>query len=206
MRLTERDFEILREIERFRFCLGRHIKIMANFTGSRACDRRLRELLDVGYIERKKIIYGVPSLYFLTSKGKTLIGKKARSDNIRIDKIAHEITVLDTVCYFIQNLNINLRDITTERQLFSENGFNTRKHYPDLIFKADNITACVEIELSVKDRARFEKNLQENFITYDMQIWVVPKTGYKIRQYLNDCMNSYPNIEILDLEEIKNNE
>ena len=186
--------------------MGRHIKVMVGFTGSRACDRRLRELLDCGYLERKKIIYGIPSLYFLTGKGKTLIGKKAKSDNIRIDKITHEITVLDTVCYLMRNQNIKLNDIVTERQLFSENGFNTRKHYPDLIFKADGITTCVEIELSVKDRSRFEKNLQDNFMTYDKQIWVVPKTGYKIRQYLSDYKDTYPNIEILDLEEINNDD
>jgi hypothetical protein len=75
-----------------------------------------------------------------------------------------------------------------------------------LIFKADGITTCVEIELSVKDRSRFEKNLQDNFMTYDKQIWVVPKTGYKIRQYLSDYKDTYPNIEILDLEEINNDD
>jgi len=204
VRLTERDFEILREVERFRFCLGRHIKVIANFTGARACDRRLRDLLDAGYLERKKIIYGIPSLYFVTAKGKTLIGKRARSDNIRIDKIQHEITVLDTVCFFMQNHNMKSADFITERQLYSENGFNARKHYPDLIFSRDNVNSCVEIELSVKDRARFEKNLQENFMAYDKQIWIVSETEYKIRQYLSDNADSYPNIEIIDLEVIKN--
>ena len=87
MVLVDRDYQILREIDRFRFCLGRHIKLLTGFEGQRACDRRLKILIEAGYINRKKILYGIPSVYFLTHKGKMLIGANKRQDKIRVEKI-----------------------------------------------------------------------------------------------------------------------
>ena len=48
LRIMERDKKIMREIDRWRVCLGRHIRALAGFTGQRACDRRLRELIEAG--------------------------------------------------------------------------------------------------------------------------------------------------------------
>jgi len=42
MILTDRDYEILKLIYRFKFCLGRHVKVLTDFKGSRASDRRLK--------------------------------------------------------------------------------------------------------------------------------------------------------------------
>ena len=54
MELTDRDYLILGLVFRFRFCQGRHIKELAGFQGQRATDRRLRTLIDAGYLLRKK--------------------------------------------------------------------------------------------------------------------------------------------------------
>jgi len=43
MRLVDRDKKIIKEIDRWRVCQGRHIKELAGFDGQRACDRRLRK-------------------------------------------------------------------------------------------------------------------------------------------------------------------
>jgi len=45
MNIVERDYMILRELDRWRFCLGRHIKMLTGFEGVRACDRRLKKLV-----------------------------------------------------------------------------------------------------------------------------------------------------------------
>ena len=63
MRVEERDMLILREVERWRVCGSRHIKFLAGFTGQRATDRRLKILIEAEYLERKKYLYGVPSIY-----------------------------------------------------------------------------------------------------------------------------------------------
>jgi len=68
MELQERDYEILRLVHRFRFCLGRHVMVLCGFSGARATDRRLRLLLDAKYLERKKYLYGIPYMYTLSHK------------------------------------------------------------------------------------------------------------------------------------------
>ena len=97
MRLTERDIEVLRELGRWRFCLGRHIRFLAGFASVRTADRRLNKLLEAEYIERKRVIYGIPGIYTLTAKGKAIIDKNTVQSKIRIEQIPHDIAVLDTV-------------------------------------------------------------------------------------------------------------
>jgi hypothetical protein len=179
---------------------------LASFSGQRACDRRIKILIDAGYIERKMILYGVPGVYYLTYKGKMLIGANKRQDKIRVDKISHDIAVLDTAMYFIQKIGIRSEDIITEKQLYSKEGFTARKHFPDFIFseeKNKNQKSCVELELTIKAKNKLEKNIGENYLTYDVQYWVVPKGGIKIRQMLNDFAEKYANIKIIDLEEVQ---
>ena len=74
MKLTERDFFILRLVYKFRFALSRHVKKLSSFSGHRATDRRLRLLVLGGYLSRKKYLYGIPYLYTLTHKGRILLG------------------------------------------------------------------------------------------------------------------------------------
>jgi len=67
--VLERDRKIIKEIDRWRVCQGRHIRELTGFSGQRACDRRLRKLVQAGYINKQKILYGVAGIYKVTSKG-----------------------------------------------------------------------------------------------------------------------------------------
>jgi hypothetical protein len=201
--LVDRDYEIFREVERWRFCLGRHIKVLAGFSGQRACDRRLKVLIKAGFLERSKIIYGMPSVYSLTHKAKMLIGANKRQDKIRLDNIAHDIAVIDTAIYFITKLDIPLKSIITEKQLHSKNGFGVRSHQPDFIFTKDDKTYCVEVELSLKSKARLENNIKSNFLVFDIQIWVVGEITPKLIYLLEEFKIQYTNIKILNIKEIK---
>lgn len=194
----------MREINRWRFCLSRHIRFLGGFAGQRATDRRLKLLIEAGYIDRRKVLYGIPSLYYLTYKGKTLLNLSPKQDKVRIEQVTHDIAVLDTAIYFILKENISLADITTEKELHSIDGFSMRKHRPDFVFTKDGKKYCVEVELNRKSKERFEKNLHDNFMEYDYQKWVVPYTQVKIIQLLNENENLYPNISILHLEEVTN--
>lgn len=201
----DRDYRIFREVERWRFCLGRHIKCLADFTGQRACDRRLRTLIDEGFLQRKKYVYGIPSVYTLTYKTKILISADKKQEKIRLDNIIHDVAVLDTAIYFIQKLNLELSDITTEKQLHQSDGFSNRKHRPDFIISKDSKAIAVEIELTLKAKSRFEENIKSNFLEYDEQVWIVPDMKTKVSKVLQDNKISYPNIKILELSEVKNN-
>ena len=204
MRVEERDMLILREVERWRVCGSRHIKFLAGFTCQRATDRRLKILIEAEYLERKKYLYGVPSIYFVTPKGKKLIQSNARPEKVKIEQIVHDMTVLDTAIYFMHKESLLLNDITTEKQLHQLDGFGMRKHRPDFIYTKNNETNCVEVELSLKSKPRFESIIKDNFIVYDTQFWIVPDTQSKIKKILADNKRIYANTEIINLEEVKN--
>ena len=203
MELVERDYKIFREIERWRFCLGRHIQFLAGFPSQRTCDRRLHWLLSEGFLSRKIVIYGVPSVYLLTRKSKTLIFANQRQEQIRLDQIMHDITVLDIAICMMKLLNLNPEDIKTEKQLHQMDGFGKRTHHPDFIFTKDHRTYCIEVELSLKSKARLEKNIKSNFMIYDVQIWATDKEAHKLIHLLEEFKIQYPNIEITNIKEVK---
>lgn len=68
-RLVDRDYKILKEIDRWRVITGKQICKITGFSGQRACDRRLKKLIEAEYIKRNKYLYGFPSIYSLTNAG-----------------------------------------------------------------------------------------------------------------------------------------
>jgi len=199
--LTERDFDILRLVYRFRFCLGRHIRVLCGFSGARATDRRLKMLIDAGYLKRKKYIYGIPYLYTLPHKGRIIIGANKREDKIRIERITHDIYVLDTLIYLIEKYKLPLNAVESEKELNIKYGFGAKKHHPDFVFSLDNNNYAVEIELSVKSKEQIEQNIRDNYMRFDCQIWIVDNK--KVFTIINNLTNEYSNIEIIRLEEVR---
>ena len=202
MRLMDRDYLILNCLAKFSFMLGRHIKKLF-FDGTRACDRRLKLLCENEYMKHQKILYGVPYLYSLTYKGKRTINASLAENKIRVEQIYHDIAVLDTVIYMLDKFNINLSDIMTEKQLHQCDGFGTRKHHPDFMFEIDGKTYIIEVELSLKAKARLEKNIEANFMGYDNQIWIVPNNQFRILKILEENKLKYTDLEIISLEEVQ---
>lgn len=182
--------------------MARHIQFLAYFDGVRACDRRLKILVDNGYLNRKKIIYGIPYLYYLSKNGMRLIHVKVKDENIRIDQIHHDITTLDCLKGLVDKYNFHLDNMTTERELHINDGFGVRKHHPDLVFKKDDETYAIEVELNVKAKNRILKNIEDNYLNYDYQIWVVPLSQVKIKHILTESLNKYDNIEVVTLESL----
>ena len=203
IRLMDRDYKIFREVERWRVVLGRHIAELVGFTGLRACDQRLRKLLLAGYLERKKILYGVAGIYSLTNQARAITNLPMKGEKIRIEQISHDIAVLDTAIYFHKMKGVPFEDMTTEKQLHSLDGFGTRKHRPDFVIKRNDKTYCVEVELSLKAKTRMEAIIQANFMDYDHQIWIVPDKACKIYQILKDNQSQYTNIHILEIQEVQ---
>lgn len=202
MRVEERDMLILREVERWRVCGSRHIKFLAGFTGQRATDRKLKILIEAEYLERKKYLYGVPSIYFVTPKGKKLIQSNARPEKVKIEQIVHDMTVLDTAIYFMHKESLLLNDITTEKQLHQLDGFGMRKHRPDFIYTKNNATNCVEVEMTPKSKTRILNIIKDNFIDYDTQFWIVPESQSVIYNTIKNSQKFYNNVKIIHLTEI----
>lgn len=161
-------------------------------------------LLSEGFLTRQKVLYGVPSVYQLTRKAKTLIFENQRQEKIRLEQIIHDTVVLDIAICFMKYLRLTPSEITTEKQLHQADGFGERIHQPDFIFTKGSKTYCVEVELSLKSKARLEKNIKANFLKYDVQVWVTDENGVKLRRMLEAYKQSYPNIEITSVKEIEN--
>jgi len=200
--LVERDYEILKEVGRWNVILGRHIKELAKFSGSRACDRRLKILLDAGYIDRRRILYGVPYLYTLTHKGRILLGLNKREDKIRVETIRHDIYVLETVIYFVSKYQIPLQNIVSEKELHIKDGFGIRKHQPDFVINYNDKKIAVEIELNIKAKPKLEKNIKDNYLNFDNQIWLT--NDNRVFDLLIYFKGEYANIDAMRLEEVKN--
>jgi len=196
---------IMREIDRWRVCQGRHIRELVGFSGQRACDRRLRKLIDAGYIKRRKILYGVAGIYRNTIRATKIRLPGGVNRKIRVEQLVHDIAVLDTAIFFNKKHGIELESIKTEIELHRLDGFGVRKHRPDFVFTKDNKSICVEVELTLKSRDRFEKNMEDNFLKYDVQIWVVPSLNSKIAQILEENKIAYSNIELLEISEVQKN-
>lgn len=202
MKLVERDYKLFFELYRWRFLQGRQAALLASFSSSRTSDRRLKILRENGYIEKQKLLYGLSSLYTLSHKGRALTGVSTKVEKIRLEQIFHNIHVVDTAIYFYKQDIATLEQIISEKQLHSAAGFSHRKHMPDFIIQLSGETRCIEIELTLKAKSRLLKNIEDNFTQYDEQLWIVPVNELAIREILNDSKTLYPNITILDLEEV----
>lgn len=205
-RFVDRDYTILREIDRWRVITGKQICKVTGFSGQRACDRRLKKLIEAEYIRRNKYLYGFPGIYSLTNTGKKLIQAPSSTTKIRVEQIIHDSYVTDTAIYICGKYQIPFEDITTEKQLHRLDGFSNRKHRPDFIFSKNEKVSCVEVELTMKAKVRFEKNIKSNFENYDSQIWVVPDLKSSIAKTLIENQLIYPDILILSLDEVKADE
>jgi hypothetical protein len=202
MKLMERDYLILCELKRWGFCLGRHVRFLTNFNGTRACDRRLKILCEAGYIMKKKVLYGVPSLYTITGRGCLLLGASPKKSQIRLENIAHDITVLDMVIFIMDTYNLSLSDIKSEKQLHGEDGFSLRKHRPDFVFRYREKNICVEVELTAKAKDKLLKNLKNNYLEYESQIWLLSASDSKNRNIIEN--SGISDIKIINCEVVTN--
>lgn len=204
MRLMERDFLILKTIARFRLMTGRHIKELSGFEGVTACNRRLKILTDNKFIKRRKILYGFPYLYTLTHKSRMLLNLGKREERVRLDLLRHDILVIDVLIFLMKQKNIKLDDIVTEKELHKIDGFSTRSHKPDLIFSlSKDQKIAVEVELSLKALTRLKNIVKQNFLDYYMQLYFIEGSNTKLLKILQGLKEQYPNIHILNLDEIK---
>ncbi len=132
--MVERDRVIVSEVARWRYCLGRQIRLLAGFSGQRATDRRLQKLAAEQFLVRKHILYGMPGLYFVTEKSINFFDLEVSQSSIRLDQIFHDVAVIDTAIYFIKCNNIESSEIKSEKELRHELGFNPRTHLPDFVY------------------------------------------------------------------------
>ena len=200
MKIVSRDYILMQQISKWRFLLGRQIKILAEFPSQRTVDRRIKILKEAGYIKGAYKLYGVPALYFATNKAKNVFNLDFVTTDVKIARIVHDIAVVDTAIYFMKKLKVV--NIKSEREFRHDSGFKRDGHYPDFICNIGSTTYAVEIEMTVKNKNVLENNIKKNYLSYDNQVWVVPKDKTKIWTVLEKSKNTYSNIFLISLEEV----
>lgn len=55
---------------------------------------------------------------------------------------------------------------------------------------------------TVKNKNVLENNIKKNYLSYDNQVWVVPKDKTKIWTVLEKSKSTYSNIFLISLEEV----
>lgn len=200
MKIVPRDYILMQQISKWRFLLGRQIKILAEFPSQRTVDRRIKILKEAGYIKGAYKLYGVPALYFATNKAKNVFNLDFVTTDVKIARIVHDISVIDTAIYFTKKLKVV--NIKSEREFRHDSGFKRDGHYPDFICNIGSETYAVEIEMTVKNKNVLENNIKKNYLNYDNQVWVVPKDKTKIWTVLEKSKRTYSNIFLISLEEV----
>ena len=145
-------------------------------------------------------MYGIPYLYTLTHRGRILLGANKREDKIRIDRITHDIYVIDAVICFLARDNLTLKEIESEKELHIKDGFGNRKHQPDFIIKKSDQKWAVEFELNPKTKTHMEQNVRSNYLNFDRQLWLTDH--HKVLFMLDKYKEEYSNIEIISLEDV----
>jgi len=108
--------------------------------------------------------------------------------------------VLDALIYFRDKYKISLTDIESERELHIKDGFGTRKHQPDFVITYGGKRVAVEVELSAKAKVTLEKNVRDNYLTFDNQIWIT--NDKKVLNMIQNLFINYAGLQIIRLEEI----
>jgi hypothetical protein len=203
MVLTERDRKILIEMLRWRFLLARQIKVIGVFNSNQSLYRRLRKLLDFGYIRRIYYLYGVPAIYTATTRGIKTASLDICLSPAAVNpaQIRHDAAVIDTALYLMLTAGINLSEMLTERELRHANGYGPSTHVPDIVIPV--LSTSYEIELTLKGNTRLEKNIADAFARYNRTVYVIPHSAARIKGKVQELAEKYPSIEILDLEEVE---
>jgi hypothetical protein len=186
-------------VARWRGCLGRQIKIIGGFNGTRATDRRLKKLIDEKLLTRKNYVYGLAGIYQVTRKAQKHFGLETHLGTIRLDQAVHDMTVVDVYLFLREKLSLPIEAFTSEKEIRHEQGFTVRNHAPDFLYKHNGEMFCVEVELSQKAKERLESNARDNFIKYAGQKWYVPKSNKRVIAWLEEFKRVYPNIEVIDM-------
>jgi len=205
MRVTERDKMIVWVIAKNGFMTGKQIMLMTGFGGTRATDRRLRKLIEQGWIRRDKKLYGVCGLYTVTHEGMEYFGynellNTTHFDKINLNEIEHNLASVDCQIWYMIKYAINEDQIICDKQLRKTKGLQVRQHVPDFVITKGNI--AVEIERTYKGKRRMMKNVEDNYKLYDAQHWFTPIARTTIRETLKEMGMRYPGIEIFNLEEV----
>lgn len=156
VKLTKRDIEILRFVNRFNYVYLEHIAKMFDLSlESRRAYQVVKKLKAKGFLKSKEVFARQPQAIFLGKKGADILGVK-QPRKINLSTFEHDLN--NVFFYIALTKKYPNATIKSDKELLKDNyKIGETGHRPDLIIIDDNDYIAVEIELTRKTVKRLKK-------------------------------------------------
>ncbi|WP_234393438.1 hypothetical protein, partial [Francisella adeliensis] len=156
VRLTKRDLEILRFVNRFDYVYLEHIAEMFDLSiESRRAYQIVSRLKKLDFLKSKEVFARQPQVIFLGKKGAEILGSK-QPKKINLSTFEHDIN--NIFVYISLTKKYPKATIKTDKELLKDSyKMGERGHRPDLIIIDDNDYIAIEVELTRKTANRLKK-------------------------------------------------
>ncbi|AVX40782.1 hypothetical protein CTH_10018 (plasmid) [Carboxydocella thermautotrophica] len=203
MRLTAADLMLIRWINKYKRATAYQ---MAQYLG--VCHqnvyRRLKRLVDNGYLVHEQIFYAQPGVYYPTHKGVSAAGDVLSPARVNLVEYEHDLKVVDVALHFEKKYGYwkSEREIRSEKGI---TGFGVQLHIPDGITRIGDEYVGIEVELTRKGKERLKKIFMQHLRSTDYsQVWYLVGDE-NIRQHLLRNMDQRVKsiVKIFDLKEVE---
>ena len=201
--LTQRDVAILQFINAFGFCEMPQIEKKFLLKKPRSY-QVMKRLITMGLVMHERIFHGRHGIYRLSKKGALHTGLPALH-RMPLDYYDHELKLVNL--YLKLMASYTDADWKSERQLQHEkclSGIGQRGHVADgLMTLPDGKKIAIELELSLKGRARIERILKSYATQFTIdEVWYF--CANHVKTALTDLVVKMPFIKLYSLDEMMN--
>ena len=162
MIFQERDAEILKWINGFGFASAEQIQSFMR-VGKTACYVRLKKLVDGGYLIRERILHGQARIHKLTKKGALACGDAILPlKYVNLGTYRHDFKLIDLALMLERETGGSFQPDRRIRHDEGLSGVGQLGHIADgLLTIGQDKPIAIELELTVKSRARLNSIIQE---------------------------------------------
>lgn len=171
MRLTADDLVLIRWINKYKRVTADQAVVFLSVSKQNVY-RRLKRLVENGYLIHERIFHGKPGIYYPTYKGVSAAGDLMPPARVNLTDYEHDLIVVDIALHFEKKYGY----WKSERELRSDKGisggFGSKLHIPDGIIKVNDELIGIEVELTRKGKDRLRKIFMQHLRSNDYQkVW-----------------------------------
>jgi hypothetical protein len=199
VKLTKRDIEILKFVNRFDYVYLEHIAELFNLNiESRRAYQIVSKIKKFNFLVSKEVFARQPQVIFLGKKGADLLGSK-QPKKINLSTFEHDIN--NIFVYIALTKKYSNATIKTDKELLRDNyKMGERGHRPDLILIDDNDYIAVEVELTRKTANRLKK-IKQYYLDNDEYTKVVYICNNVAYNYIKKFFDGSSFFDVISIKE-----
>ena len=210
--LNDRDLQLFRFVDKYRVAAVKSISLACGFNSMQYVSRRIKKLVEYGYINHISMYLGHPHFYCLTKKGLKEIGIDAKPYRPAPTTAFHYVGVADCAAYLAYNYGLDaVKDFFVDKDFYHNDEVIERyslksTHKPDIIFVKGPTTYYVEFERSRKGKKKILENILMNHLSGVNQIWIVSDIPFEdIKKECASTPHYQETVTFIDYSEISHN-